>query len=121
MKRDFDLVRKLLLHFEARDSWHLERNPQIEGYDDYVIGYHLRLMYDGGFLRAEVIKSSISDRIIEVQPFELTWKGHEFLDTVRDDAVWSKIRGVIAEKGGSLAFAVIQRLAAQLATTQLLS
>jgi hypothetical protein len=77
-------------------------------------------MHDAGFIRAELIKSTTSDRVVQVWPFELTWEGHEFLDTVRDEEVWSTILDVLAQKGGSLAFAAIQRIAAQLAANQFL-
>jgi len=119
MKRDFDLIRELLLHFEMKNSSGVEQRPEIDGYDDEVIGYHLRLMHDASFIRAELIKSTTSDRVVQVWPFELTWQGHEFLDTVRDEEVWRKILDVVAQKGGSMAFAVIQKIAAQLATGQM--
>jgi hypothetical protein len=30
----------------------------------------------------------------------LTWQGHEFLDSVRRDTVWQKVKLFVAEKGG---------------------
>ncbi len=81
MKRDPDLVRQLLIFFDAKSSPDLVKIPSIEGYDVLTIKYHGVLLYDAGFLRCEPVTSSTSTRVIEVWPFELTWAGHEFLDT----------------------------------------
>jgi hypothetical protein len=116
MKRDFELIRKLLVFFDEKpDANHVEV-PEVEGdYSDSEIKYHLILLYDAGFLHCEPVKSSSSDRVIYVLPFTLTWDGHEFLDKIRSDGVWQKIQALIASKGGSLAFAVINQVATKLA------
>jgi len=115
MRRDFDLIRKLLLFFEEKPTPQHVELPPIEGYDEPTIRYHLVLMHDAGLLHCEPVRSSTSDRVIYVLPFELTWEGHEFLDKIRSDGVWRKIRDVAASKGGSLAFAVINQIATRLA------
>ncbi len=87
MKRDFELVRKLLMFFEEqRSAKHVEM-PPIEGYDEGTIKYHLVLLHEAGLLQCEPIRSTTSDRVIYVIPFDLTWDGHEFLDKVRNDNV----------------------------------
>ncbi len=116
MKRDFELVRKLLLFFEERETPERIDVPPIEGYDELTIKTHLVLLHDAGLLRCEPVTSSTSDRVIYVIPFELTWEGHEFLGKIRDDKVWNKIKTVISSKGGSLVFSVINRLATHFAT-----
>jgi hypothetical protein len=90
--------------------------PTIDGeYSERDIKYHLRLMYQAGFLDCEPVKSSTSDRVIYVIPFDLTWDGHEFLAKIRSDGVWQKIRSAVSSSGGTLAFAVINQLATKLA------
>jgi hypothetical protein len=37
----------------------------------------------------------------------LTWKGHEFLDTVRSDTAWNRIKARLAEKSIDLSFDAI--------------
>lgn len=119
MKRNFDLIRKLLFFFEERDSFELLERPEVEGYSQEIIGYHLRLLYDADFLRCEPIKSSTSDRIIRVLPFELTWEGHEFLDKIRSENTWNKIKSYSKEKGLSLSFNIVSELAKRLAVIAL--
>ena len=40
----------------------------------------------------------------------LTWKGHEFLDTIRSKSVWEKIKSAALEKGLELTFDTIKKL-----------
>src|SRR2546425_4985001 len=89
-------------------SQHIEV-PPIDGYDELTIKYHLVLLHDAGLLRCEPVRSSTSERVIYVLPFDLTWEGHEFLAKVRNEGVWKKIRSTVASKGGSLAFSEIGR------------
>lgn len=115
MKRDFDVIRKLLFYFEQKETPELVKVPSVEGYDDMMIKYHLVLLYDAGFLRCEPMRSSTSDRVICVSPFELTWAGHEFLEKIRSDGVWNRIQGDIRSEGGVMAFSVIERIATNFA------
>lgn len=116
MKRDFELIRKLLIFFEDKESPKHCEIPDIEGYDDNtMIKGHLVLLYEAGLLRCEAVRSSSSDRVIYVIPFDLTWEGHEFLDKVRDETVWRKITSMVSSRGGSVAFSVINQLATHFA------
>jgi len=116
MKRDFELIRKLLIFLEEKeDPGHVEV-PPIEGYSESVIKTHLILLHDAGLLRCEPVKSSTSDRVIYVIPFDLTWEGHEFLGKIRDDNVWNKIKNIVSSRGGTLVFSVVNRLATHFAT-----
>jgi hypothetical protein len=116
VKRDFELIRKLLIFFDEKQDAKVIDKLSIEGYDEGTIAYHLRLLYDAKLLRCEPIQSSASDRLISVLPFELTWDGHEFLEKIRNDSTWEKIKAIIGEKSGAMAFSVISQLATKLAT-----
>lgn len=99
MKRDLELIRKILLFFDAKPGSECVETLEIPGYDELSIKYHLVLLNDAGFLRCEEIKSTTSNRIIYVVPFDLTWGGHEFLDKIRDQYVWDEVKNKINEKG----------------------
>lgn len=111
MKRNFEIIRALLFYFESKDTSEAIENPQIDCFESRSITYHCRLLYDAGFLRCEPVKSASGDRIIRVIPFELTWDGHEFLDKIRTDTTWNKIRSYSMNKGLVLSFSVITELA----------
>jgi len=99
MKRDMELIRKLLIFFDEKPEPHHVQVPPIEAYDELAIKYHLVLLHDAGYLRCEVVKSSTSDRTIYVVPFDLTWEGHEFLDRIRDQHIWNEVRKQIRDRG----------------------
>jgi hypothetical protein len=115
VKRDLELIRKLLIFFEEKESPQHVEVPPIEGYDELAIKYHLVLLHDAGLLRCEPVRSGTSDRVIYVLPFDLTWEGHEFLTKVKNEGVWNKILAVVAAKGGSMAFSIVNQLATRFA------
>lgn len=109
------MVRKLLFFFEEKvDTSHV-MVPPIAGYEEVLIKYHLVLLYDAGLIRCEAVRSSTSDRVIYVVPFDLTWDGHEFLEKIRNEVTWRRILTTVRDKGGALAFSVINHLATKLA------
>lgn len=110
MKRDLDLVRKLLIHFDEKEDAEIVEHIHIEGYDTLTVNYHLVLMDEAGFLSCERDMSSTTpDRVIRVQPFFLTWKGHEFLDSIRNEDIWNKTKDLVFTKTGTLTFEIIKQ------------
>ena len=108
MKRDFDLVRKLLAFFEDKPNDDPIEVPQIDGYSEQEIKYHLVLMHEAGFLRCERVRSLTDpERVIYVLPFELTWQGHEFLQSIKDDTVWRKLKERVIKPSASWTFAIV--------------
>lgn len=109
MKRDMDLVRKLLIHFEDYNSFAAEEKTVIEGYSEDLISYHLILMAQAGLIVFEPVRSSTNpERFINVYPFGLSWTGHEFLDQVRDDTIWNKAKQKVGEATGGVSLALLQ-------------
>jgi len=50
MKRDMELVRKILLETEAR-SWSQSDDPvEVKGYSAEQIAYHIKIMFDAGLI-----------------------------------------------------------------------
>ena len=72
-----DLVRELLLYFEAKSDFRPVTTEAIAiaGYDSRAILYHVDIMYEAGFLSCEPVRSSTSDRLVKAIPFRLTWGG----------------------------------------------
>lgn len=118
MKRDPEIVRKLLIFFEEKTGDKLveAKSISIDSHDTDTIQYHLDLMYEAGFLSCETANSSTSDRLIYALPFRLTWKGHEFLDAARNDTIWSKAKEVLGNKSLTVSFEVLNQLLTRLAT-----
>ena len=91
MKRNMNKVRELLIKIEETgvdDTYYT---------DDQEECYHLRIMKDGGLVEGWVVDNGIDGYSSEISG--LTWKGHEFLDAIRDDGVWEKVKTHFKEKG----------------------
>jgi hypothetical protein len=107
MKRDLDLIRKLLLYFEAKADDRMDGCPVIDGYSSLEIKYHLLLMDEAGFLRCER-EVTPTGRTIYVLPMSLTWQGHEFLEAARNDTFWRRAKALVIEKTGALSFELLK-------------
>lgn len=112
MKRDMELVRKILLTIEEETPNDFGGITRIEGYEDFVAGYHAKLLKDAGYIEGAI--SEHSDGITWIAT-GLTWKGHEFLDQARNESVWTKTKAIVSEKGGNASVEVMQALLTKVA------
>ena len=113
MKRDQDLVRQLLLLIENHGVEPLKgRTVKLDGHEYVEIMAHLNLLSDANFIVAEHSRSSTNpDRLIATEViFDLTWKGHEYLDSIRDPKVWKQTKA-ISKKAGSVSFEFLVEIA----------
>ena len=105
MKRDMDLVRKILIQMDEYEHGFSPQHLKIEGYSDEQIGYHCYLMGEAGLIENIGITSS-GDNTPLALPKNLTWAGHEFLDNSRDPDIWKQAKDIIVGKIGNASFAV---------------
>lgn len=111
MKRNLDLIRKLLLYLEEKPDDKVVWEIEFEDYSKSEVMYHFILMDQAGFLRCErTVSSSTDDRVIKVYPFSLTWEGHEFLEASRNETRWNEAKRIVKEKTGSLSFALLKTI-----------
>jgi hypothetical protein len=124
VRRDLDLVRDVLLFFEKRESISvmsdadIEKELSFEGFTYQEVAYHLRLMAQANLLAVEAVKSSTSDRIIKVYPFELSWDGHEFLQLSKDNTRWQKLKGQVGDGFKGISFDIAKALLISFAKAQ---
>ncbi|WP_122928439.1 MULTISPECIES: DUF2513 domain-containing protein [Sphingobium] len=102
MKRDMDKVRSLLLALEDRDGpYHMMLKPELLGGIEKpgeMVEY-VQLLRSGGLLEEQ-------GRGL----YRISWRGHEFLDSVRDPEIWTKTKEGVA-KVGSFSFSMIAEMA----------
>ncbi len=111
MKRDIDLVRKLLLYLEEKPNGNIVKDIELEGYSKDELQYHFILMDQAGLLSCErEVSSRTSDRVIRVYPFNLTWQGHEFIEAARNESFWNKAKEIVKSKSGALSVDVVKAL-----------
>ncbi len=106
MKRDMDLIRQILLDFEnGKKSWSCLTKSVADAIcaeDEHVVpddiakahDYHINLLVIGGFIEAE--RNSASVWYIE----RMTWHGHDFIDSVRDNDIWKETKNAAKSVGG---------------------
>ena len=103
MQRDKDLVRKILLYVELNKEAYYDNfssdQIMIEGYGKEQIAYHCMLILQTGFLMAE---DSTKNGSLRISIKGISWLGHEFLDLVRDEKIWNKIKETASEQGVAL-------------------
>jgi len=112
MRRDMDLVRKILMAAEDSPSGYAPDPLKIEGYSKEEIQYHALIIIEAGLATGG-----------ETTPFNgppaaiihrLTWRGHEFLEAAREESRWKEAKRIIGEKAGSVSIqvwtAVLQQL-----------
>lgn len=109
MKLDKDLVREILLAIEASDHSPEESiTLSLENRTPQEVSYHVMLLNEAGFLIGQ--DASFMEDIFPVwQAKRLTYRGHEFLDTVRDGEVWRRTKAG-AEKAGVAGIGVLLEL-----------
>jgi hypothetical protein len=106
MKRDWDLVREILLAVEACETTRGRVRPEdIAGRDGELVSYHIQIMTEAGLLMGECSRSIGAPLYCTAS--RLTWEGHEFLDEVRSHTAWNTIKGLARERGLDLTMGVI--------------
>lgn len=103
MKRDMDLVRKILLKMEARPQSESGYPLAIDGYESDTINFHVVLLQEAGLITA-------IDTGLQWLPVDLTWEGHEFLDAARSERRWRKAMSIIEKQEGAVPFEILKEL-----------
>ena len=107
MKRDFDLIRQILIDVEAEKPGTPIRGFDYEGRcDAATICKHVALMINAGLLTGAVSESPDMGTTTFVI-HELTSSGHDFLDAARDNSIWAKAKKYVIEPVGGVGFGVL--------------
>ena len=102
MKRDTDLVRKILFAVEECDQDQRECVPLgFDGHDKKTVAYHVWLLMDAGLIEG------LSKPGFCWQAQRLTWAGHEFLQSIRDDTIWNKAKEKVLKPTASWTFGIL--------------
>ena len=109
MKRDMDLIRLILLELEKADPHDVFR-PDICGYQDKEINYHLELLISAGLVTGNMNYAS-DMRASPVVRLEM--EGHDLLDNIRTDTIWTKTKTFLSSKGVTTVSVEVLKTAAQ--------
>lgn len=109
MKRDMDLIRKLLLFCEGIEGNDVSSSTLLEGYAEEQIRYHAYLLVDAALAKGMNV-SHLGCVLPQYLLNSLTWAGHEFLDAARDETTWNKAKTVFTSIGGFMLPVLIELL-----------
>ena len=110
MKRDMDLVRLILLEIEDKYRSTAIYDLAIDGYDTEMVAYHCKILYEAGLISD--YKAQYADNEIYVFGVgSITWDGNDFLEKIRDDSQWKKVKETITKKGLPLVVDTIKSVA----------
>lgn len=97
MKRDFELIRRILLHIEKQESDPACVLPEdITGFPPADTSRHIKLMESAGLIDADISQTIGSSW---VKATGITWKGYDFLDHIRQDSAWNSVKQTLVKKG----------------------
>lgn len=109
MQRDLDLIRNILLHIENGNTeldptsaelakkWNLVSVGVSEKQISEHINHNLDLLQNSGMvIFHDIVIISTGKRTVK----EITWTGHDFLDSVRDPEIWNQTKEGAQKVGG---------------------
>lgn len=114
MKRDMDLIRDLLLAAEAMPADHQYFGNEIApaGVAGDIVAGHLQLL-----IEADLLKGKFTQYLSgEFSPenaliIGIPWAGHELIDTIRSETVWSRTKERLASVGGTVSIEILKTVA----------
>jgi len=111
-------------HRDSMGSLDLGKYLGIEGHSTEKISYHAKIMADAELIEIAKVEANPDyaeyGGIMICVPTELTWWGHEFLEAVRDDSRWNKVKSIMSKTGGFV-FEIASSVAMKLLERQVFS
>ena len=115
MKRDMELIRKILFYIEENYVAGGDYiSVSIEGYTEGEIYEHCMLAYQGGLISEPLSTSTYTEKSCMVG--NLTNQGFDLLENIRQDTFWNKTKNVAKEKGLPLIVSTIKTISTALIT-----
>ena len=108
MKKNMEIIRDILLELEAST----EVKPEIKNQDSELVRYNMALLIEAKLVDGTISKGlSLSQAPMGVWLHKLTWEGHEFLDNLREESVWNKIKDEFQDASLNTVTSVAKKLA----------
>ena len=100
MKRDMELVRKIMLWCDDHERGSILELPRVDGYSDEAIGYHVYLLQDAGLITG-VDATAMEHGSPHWYPNSITSQGHDFIAALPQGAP-SRLESRVAPAGQSI-------------------
>ena len=112
MKRDWDVIRAILVSLEELPDRRPLNPGEIKIASIDEVSYNMNLLVDRRFIEGQA-QSTVGMGYGPplVTAWALTWSGHELLDSIRQESTWSHVKETAISKGLDLTFDVVVGLA----------
>lgn len=129
MRINYDCIRELLIVLEdnliINDNLDLpkiyfkdiEQNPIMRKYSRADIAYSAQILFETDFIDCRIIYSD--NQIENIVFFSITFAGHQYIESIKNDTLWNKLKSKIINHGLSLSFELIKSTAIPLAVAML--
>ncbi|WGT38537.1 DUF2513 domain-containing protein [Lysinibacillus sp. 1 U-2021] len=102
MKLNQDCVRAVLLELEEKLTlnddlyfYQIKQLDCIKKFGEDTVIYSILKLIEARYLLGEPLYAG--DELMELTLSALTWDGHLFLDTIRDNKVWKETKSVVSK------------------------
>lgn len=114
MKRDMDLIRKILFYIEDNYQPGKPIHIEIDGYDLNTTAEHCLLLYQDKLISYYAPYYG-DGSILFIPTTNLTNKGYRYLDSIRDECVWEETKKEVKKKKLPQTIEMIGTIAARIA------
>lgn len=119
MKRNWDTIRDILGRLEDNDNEtitlsHFPNDQHAE------VSYHMELLIEAGIVNGQM-SDEFGSEPVNFFVSRLSWDGHEFLDSIKNDTVWEKTKKTFFSKGVSMTFDLIKTVASEISASYIKS
>lgn len=97
MKRNWDMIRTILMKVEELEPNALLTLDSFPMNEFNEISYHLEILEEAGLLYGKIHKTP-GGSPHDFHLIRLTWRGHDFLESVRSDTLWTGIKEQLNSK-----------------------
>jgi Hypothetical protein (DUF2513) len=111
MKRNWDLVRDIMLEVESLppgQSVSVE-TMQLHGHDRLEAAHHAALLIEAGLLEGKTLSTFGGG--VHVHITGITWPGYDWIASIRNETIWAETKGLAKQKGVDLTFDLVKTIA----------
>jgi len=102
MKRDMDVIRKIILCVRDAD----DIVSSVDGIEKQVFGFHVQLLEEAKLVHSSILTDG-SGKTVNARILRLTWQGQDFADAIVDNTIWKKAKDNIIKPSASWTFSIL--------------
>lgn len=112
IKRDMDLIRKILLYLEEDTNPLQWRIIEVDGKTLEEVSYQVKLLSQAGLIEGK--DAQREPTYFRWYARSLTHKGHDFLDSLRNETVYAKLKEKFGEQISAIPLMVLSSVGADM-------